>query len=206
MFVDEWVPFPSRLRRSAGNDKTGMPSGRRGCAICSARFWASICDAENRAGGKMRVPFRFTVLASAAAAVAMLGVAVTHHALAAASRPAGAPAPQYNVLFSRDDKLCSTLRDFYNRHLFDRDREAEGYIEDQVGSELQRTGLEFLHESKDWKPYGSDGHQWVQVGAIKPGYLQRRQLSHGRPLGQRKSKIYRVSYEDFSTQTRRRCH
>ena len=45
----------------------------------------------------------------------------------------------------------------------DRDNQTEGYLEDQFGSDLQRSGIEFLHESKDWKPYGSDGFPWVQV-------------------------------------------
>jgi hypothetical protein len=109
----------------------------------------------------MRVPFRFTL--SIGVAVVMLCVAIAHTAFAAATRPAPVPMQQYNVLFSRDDKLCTTLRDFYNRHLRDRDSETEGYLEDQFGSDLQRSGIEFLHESKDWKPYGSDGFPWVQV-------------------------------------------
>ncbi|HXJ01559.1 MAG TPA: hypothetical protein VNH44_10065 [Micropepsaceae bacterium] len=109
----------------------------------------------------MRGMFRLTLLAGAA--VAMLGIVVAHHTFAAASRPARGPTPQYNVLFSRDDKLCTTLRDFYNRHLHDRDSEYEGYLEDRFGSEVQRAGIEFLHETSDWKPYGSDGLSWVQV-------------------------------------------
>jgi len=64
------------------------------------------------------------------------------------------------VLFSRDDKLCTTLRDFYNRHLRDQDRPDVGYIEDQFGRELRGTGIEFLSERENWRP--PDDEIWIQ--------------------------------------------
>jgi hypothetical protein len=108
----------------------------------------------------MRGMFRLAFLTGAA--ITMLGVAMTHHAFAAASRPARGPAPQYNVLFSRDDKLCTTLRDFYNRHLHDADSEAAGLIEDQFGRELRGTGTEFISQRDDWRP-PSDSLFWPQI-------------------------------------------
>lgn len=83
-------------------------------------------------------------------ALSVIGIASVY---AAARAPAARPAaPQYNVLVSRDEKLCITLRDFYNRHLRDRDSETTGYIEDQFGREMQGTDIQFLRESENWRP------------------------------------------------------
>ena len=83
----------------------------------------------------MRAPLRTTL--SIALAVAVLGIAAAYAA-------ARSPAPQYSTLISRDDKLCTTLRDFYGRHVRDEDSRMKGYIEDQFGREVTSSGVKFL--------------------------------------------------------------
>jgi hypothetical protein len=90
-----------------------------------------------------------------AASLALVGC------VAAAFAATRAPAAQYNVLFSRDDKLCATLRDFYNRHLFDVDSPVAGYIEDQFGRDLRPMGVEFASERENWQP--PNALTWIQV-------------------------------------------
>lgn len=83
-------------------------------------------------------------------------------ALPAAPPSTRAQMPQYNVLFSRDDKTCNALRDFYNRHLRNRDDDEKGLIEDQFGSELLSSGLEVISERPNWRP-PQDSLIWIQT-------------------------------------------
>src|SRR4029079_10871295 len=64
---------------------------------------------------------------------------------------------------SRDDKLCSTMRDFYNRHIRNFDDQRDGYIEEQFADELDGTGVEFVFENKGWRPDSLASTIWNQV-------------------------------------------